>query len=420
MDKLLLINPNIHQEAKLKKDKFLKRIKNVEKIRTDYFERHLLVSEAMEWDFLEELHKAINSGVFNFTAGGHKIFAFEISHDYYDWFRNNSLHTIQKQIINWIAAVYLSRKDIKEYLDDFIYQPVLTEVKKVIQNHYPKDFWEKYEIPEETMEWEYDASSSKIEELTSSDWNAFRDKHYESIHKLIREKIAWYEQASLSYINCLPPKFLKNPLKCSRVVDFDEYGLRYSPKLKIRMAYFTASDWMFIVERNKQKVIESYKYELKIGVMTYAKIDRLMKDSETDTLDRAESDKTIWNNWLFSYRNYEKTNSHIFKLFDEETIVGFIYIVRQRNTSYFKIGWTEQKKGLTDRQSVENRVSSLQTGNPEPLDIVGFFRASGTKTERTLHNYFDTKRRTGEWFLLSDSDWQNILNDNWRIKNNIF
>jgi hypothetical protein len=100
--------------------------------------------------------------------------------------------------------------------------------------------------------------------------------------------------------------------------------------------------------------------------------------------------------------------------------VGLIYVIRQRNSNNFKIGWTEQKKGMNEKQSVKNRVAGLQTGNPEPLDIVGFFRASGTKTERALHSLFDSKRRTGEWFLLDQTDWQNILSDDWRISKNIF
>jgi hypothetical protein len=145
-----------------------------------------------------------------------------------------------------------------------------------------------------------------------------------------------------------------------------------------------------------------------------------MEHAKTDALNRSESDKEIFSNWLFSYRNYEKTKNHIFQLFLDETPVGLIYVIRQRNSNNFKIGWTEQKKGMNEKQSVKNRVAGLQTGNPEPLDIVGFFRASGTKTERALHSLFDSKRRTGEWFLLDQTDWQNILSDDWRISKNIF
>lgn len=419
MDKLTLINPNIHQEAKLKKEKFLDRIKNVQQIRTSNLERNFLPSEDIEWEILEELHKAINTGIFNFGIN-YKIFALEIDKELYDWFKNNDLQTIQKQVINWIAAVYLSRPNLQEYLDDYIYAPILTEAKQVIQKYYSPSFSDKYKLLDETVEMFESAFNGEKDKEKYKTYEAFQEGHSEEIDNLYKAKDNEYVNASLGYINCLPPKFLKNPIAKSDVVLFDDYGLRYSPLIRIRIAYFTETDWIFIVERDLQKAKQLYKSEIDRDIRKTTDIERMMKDAETDSLDRTESDKTIYNNWLYSYRNYEKTNSHLFQLFTDETLVGLIYVIRQRNSNNFKIGWTEKKKAMTEKQSVESRVSSLQTGNPEPLDIVGFFRASGTKTERTLHSHFDSKRKTGEWFSLSDNDWQNILNDDWRIGNNIF
>lgn len=420
MEKLTLINPNIHQEAKLKKDKFLERIKNVQQIRTYNLERNFLVGEDIEWEILEELHTAINTGIFNFGLTNYKIFAFEIDKELYDWFLNNDLQTIQKQVINWIAAVYLSRPDIQEYLDNYIYGPILSEVKNVIRKHYSSDFAKKYHLIREAVKLFESAFDGQKDKTKYNTYKSFQEKHSEEIEKLYIERDGEYNRASLSYINCLPPNFLKNPIKNHDVLLFDKYGLKYSPQIRFRIAYFTKEDWVFIVERDLQKAKNLHKHELDKMIMSITDIERMMKDAESDSLDRTESDIEIWNNWLYSYRNFEKTNNHIFRLFNDDTTFGLIYVIRQRNTSYFKIGWTEKKNNSTDKQAVENRISSLQTGNPEPLDIIGFFKASGTKTEKTLHKIFESKRRTGEWFLLTDSDWQNILNDDWRISNNIF
>lgn len=372
MEKLILINPYIHQEAKLKKEKFLERIRNIKFLRTNDFSSDFLIGTCYQWDLLNELHNAINKGIFNFSFSSNKLFTFEIEKDIYDWFRNNNIQTIQKQIINWNAALYLAKPEQKDFFETEIYGVVFNEIRRVIDKYY--------------------TDSNSIES---------------------------YEKASLEYINCLPPNFLKNPFKESVVV-FNDWGPWIMPKLKLEIGYFTKTDWICIVERDMNKFRTMHKIEIDKRLMTEKDIQLIFEKYGEDSLQRAESNKKIFNNWLYSYKKYEQTQNHIFRLFDNEVRVGFIYIIRQRNTSFFKIGWTEKKETLTFKESVEKRVASLQTGNPEKLDIIGYFRASSIKTEKTIHEKFKKKRKTGEWFLLSENDYQNILNDDWRIANNIF
>jgi len=416
----LLINPNIHLEAKLKKETFLERVRNVRMIRASVIIRNFLPNEPHEWEIIEELHKAINKGTFQFGIGDYKIFAFEINTELYSWFKNNELQTIQKQVVNWIAAVYLSRPDLHHFFDEYIYAPILIEVKRVIEKYYSPGYYTKYSLLSEVVTLFEAAYNGENNVRNINRYEKFSVRNSDRIEKLFEERRNEYKKASLGYINCPPPKFLENPIENNDIIRFGTYGVRYSPSVKIKIAYFTDTDWTLIVERDKRKAHEIYKSLVESGYMTRAEIDKLVQDAEFDTLNRAESDKTLWEKWLYSYRNFEKTNSIIYNLFDEKTTQGLIYLIRQRNSNYFKIGWTERKSGLTERQSVENRISSLQTGNPEPLDIVGFFKASGIKTEKTLHSYFESKRKTGEWFNLTDIDCQNILNDDWRINNNIF
>jgi hypothetical protein len=323
------------------------------------------------WNFFRELHEAINKGIVNFSLSTSKTFAFKIDRDLHDWFKYNELETIQKQIINWNAAVYISTPESHEFFDNEIYGVIYDEIKNVVSLYY-------------------------VDKITEDSYN----------------------KASIEYINCLPPSFLRNPFNAKVV--FNQLGPMIVPTLRIELGYFNISDWILIVEKDKGKFREMHKYEIEKRVMTEQDIDRIFKNAETDNLKRAESNKNLFDEWIFAFKEYDRTQKHIFGLFDCAQTVGIVYILRQRNTTKFKIGWTEQKKGKNLKVSVESRVAQLQTGNADPIDIVGYFRASSIKTEKVIHEKFSEFRLTGEWFRLTDTDCENILNDDWRIKNNIF
>lgn len=419
MERITIINPYIHQTAKLKKEKFLERIKNIQYLRANNLQRSFMAGEDIEWNFIEEIHKAINTGIFNFGLD-YKIFAFEIGKDFYEWFKNNELQTIQKQIINWIAAVYLAKPNYQGFLKDYIYPPIFFEVQNVIEKHYSEKFFEKYQLLDDAEGIMKLISEYENQEVNDIEVENFFEKHSDEINTLYKTKEQEYQNASLSYINCYPPKFLKNPFGVEKTFEIDDIGLRYSPYIRVLIGYFTSEDWLFIVERDFEKVKNLYKMELSRRSMNDDDIKRLLKDSEKDSLKRAESNQEIFANWLYSYKNFEKTNDHIFKLFPDEVSLGLIYVIRQRNSNFFKIGWTEQRRGESENQTIEKRIAALQTGNPHPIDLEGYFKASGRKTEKSIHLYFYSKRKTGEWFLLDEKDLQNILSDDWRINNNLF
>lgn len=74
---------------------------------------------------------------------------------------------------------------------------------------------------------------------------------------------------------------------------------------------------------------------------------------------------------------------------------GFVYVVR--SGKFFKIGFTNQ--------SIEKRISTLQTGSPSPKILVLHFEAENPSIlEKELHGKFKNKRIDGEWFALADSD----------------
>jgi hypothetical protein len=64
---------------------------------------------------------------------------------------------------------------------------------------------------------------------------------------------------------------------------------------------------------------------------------------------------------------------------------------------YIKIGIT--------KNSVNSRVSSMQTGNPYPIEhVFSICTPKYKEVEAELHDIYKNKRYQGEWFLLSDDD----------------
>jgi hypothetical protein len=69
---------------------------------------------------------------------------------------------------------------------------------------------------------------------------------------------------------------------------------------------------------------------------------------------------------------------------------GSVYYIRSGEDGPVKIGWTG---GL-----VEKRLCALQTGNSQPLRIVGSFPGRTQADERKLHSILRPYHVQGEWF----------------------
>ena len=77
--------------------------------------------------------------------------------------------------------------------------------------------------------------------------------------------------------------------------------------------------------------------------------------------------------------------------------MGFVYLIAD-NEGRYKIGSTRAKK-------VDKRLKQLQTGNASELCIKETFETEHPfKLEKMLHNHFENKRLSGEWFELSEAD----------------
>lgn len=77
---------------------------------------------------------------------------------------------------------------------------------------------------------------------------------------------------------------------------------------------------------------------------------------------------------------------------------GFVYVFKQSQTDYFKIG-------MTQTESIENRFKSFLTYSPTGGEIHCVIKTKDPVTlERQLHLKYSEKRMNGEFFKLNEND----------------
>jgi hypothetical protein len=77
--------------------------------------------------------------------------------------------------------------------------------------------------------------------------------------------------------------------------------------------------------------------------------------------------------------------------------VGTVYLLRSGKTDYYKVGMTDQ--------DVENRIYTMQTGNPERIEIIYTLETSMyLEIERTIHRMLSPYSYSGEWFKIVEED----------------
>lgn len=75
---------------------------------------------------------------------------------------------------------------------------------------------------------------------------------------------------------------------------------------------------------------------------------------------------------------------------------AYVYILRVSSDGIYKIGVSK---------NVEKRVKQLQTGNPEPIEIVKTFLSEYPyKVESVMHRRFNRNHVQGECYYLSEQD----------------
>jgi hypothetical protein len=98
----------------------------------------------------------------------------------------------------------------------------------------------------------------------------------------------------------------------------------------------------------------------------------------------------------------------------------YVYLINKEHTDEYKIGISNKP---------EKRLKTIQTGNSEKVIIYEKFSSQyPTKVEGKLHRFFNSERKKGEWFILTDKQVKSFLilcekyekNFNFLAKTNIF
>jgi len=369
----VVINPYVHKHIKKEtREGFLERVSCVEYIRTRTDSSgcdglSLYIGSQNNYEQFRDIKLAVSKG--DFTGLDSRtygyVFGIDIPDKLYDWMLKNDIDLIYRQVFCWLAALYASDPGMRYVMLEQIYPPVFEEVLKIYE-----EYFSEYVESEE----EYSIRTGKEEFLT---WEE------EQVHSKVLKEV--YKKACKDYYGSLPPDIISNPFSLSSHEDW-MLGNGASDRFNVTITkfWFTPIDWKNIVLNEVQ-----------------------------DNLARCESVKHYWEKWRHQFSAFESTNNHHFSLFNGNQKKGYVYLINQRNTSVYKIGFTTDQK-------IEKRLKGLQTGNAAVLDITGYFQCSGVKTEGNVHKLFSSQRLQGEWFELENKDVYNILDEKWRILNNIF
>lgn len=212
---IVLINPWIHQSTKLSREEFLEKVKSVEYLRTQINSNYVsfYITSQLEYQNLLKFHKLINEGVFDFQ--NHHVFAISIQPKLYDWFKSNSINTIEKQIVSWLAAHHFFCEEKREIHKDDIYKPLFSEMLDVIKKYY-------------------------------EGFNCVNFENNSIYKKKCKEK---YISVCKEFYDCEPPDFLSSPFEYKIL---KEWGVNEKLNFDFIEGFFKNDDWKRIIGNHSE------------------------------------------------------------------------------------------------------------------------------------------------------------------------
>lgn len=263
---IILIDPYLHKKGNLRKEEFLKRIKDVKYLRTSYNSNYLTfyITSINEYNNLIKFHKLVNNGIFNFDNS--YVFAVAIQPKLYNWIKTTNISIIQKQIVTWLASLYYFNPDKRKIQKKQIYKPLFEEIENIIEVYY-----KNFELP-------------NFIELTDRLFENNDDTIIKE-HKKCQDK---YIQVCKDYYGTKPPEFLTSPTDYENI---KEWGVNEHFGFEFIEAYLNDKDWDRIV----------------------------IKGNCNDDMQRAESLDDLLLKWKHIYTTFEERKNFVYDFFYEDT-----------------------------------------------------------------------------------------------------
>lgn len=173
-------------------------------------------------------------------------------------------------------------------------------------------------------------------------------------------------------------------------------------------------DWFIIADNEQEACTYHEDHEgFERGVAKAKIIQNVDKDYESKKTYHAQLDMLSDMGFLIISRGPNRIVSKDGRIYQEGTVIKLailersygregLYIISMTGTNIFKIGIT---KDFT------RRMKNLQTGNPNVLEVHHFYPMPAHRNaESFLHKKYKNKNIGGEWFVLTQSDLDNIHN----------
>lgn len=212
-------NQEIHKQANLSKECFLKKIECVKELRTDNRFEFTLYPVNMEeceinlkiWDFVNVDTNALNDDDY--------VFNIDFPKPLYDYLKNIKREHVLNSAILKMAMLYVTDPDNRDILEKQVYQPIFNEAVEISQMYFKEVLGM------------YDSDSAEY-------WIKLREAFFRACEK--------YITYSAMYPFIIPSKILKSREK---YVDWNERDL-ISYSFPLSTAYMRDRDWKSIIENN--------------------------------------------------------------------------------------------------------------------------------------------------------------------------
>ncbi|GAB3585515.1 hypothetical protein [Hymenobacter daeguensis] len=256
----IVVNRHLPRLAKLSNTQFLDRVANIQAIRRKKSELSLFITDARRMAQLEALHAAVHSGKFFANPTDFELspswvpFVLKMPEPLHAWLAAYSLPEVKAQVINWMAALYAAH-----CRRDSMWRKLLPEIKHAAIAHYTP------------------YKAKQADELIEV-WS----RQYDQARRFVGGKACGV---------------LENPFTDNDRPFLESEEVDTSYRFTLRTGYFREDDWLFVVERNRQKLLKYYQSNLDSGVWTARTIDEQMRAIDSETMHRSEARPELWQAW---------------------------------------------------------------------------------------------------------------------------